>query len=200
MQGSQQLLLCLFPFSGVVWQNQLDNYTTHLQAQPLLADLPFERWAEVLEAVQNRGLLTPHEWSGFLRLQPIFPYFLKTRLGQQPPAIRRAIETAFWQYYDWLGGGLKDLMQSKEAQEKQAGQALAELEYENLYTALHLALAAESGSLNAYWAISRYLDATQDRQNIQRGLALGELVLNRLEKYPTKRLQEELTYRVHQGN
>ncbi len=33
---AQQLLLCLAPFTSVIWQNMLDRYTTHLREQPEL--------------------------------------------------------------------------------------------------------------------------------------------------------------------
>src|SRR5258707_3311531 len=82
---AQQLLLCLAPFTSVIWLDMLDRYTEHLRQQPALASLPFERWPEVLREAQNWGLLSPDPAiPSFLRLQPIFPYFLRNRL--QGPA------------------------------------------------------------------------------------------------------------------
>jgi tetratricopeptide (TPR) repeat protein len=81
---AQTLLLCLFPFTGVVnvMPNIFDGYINQLKQQPELASLPFEQFPDVLQAAQDWGLLTPHpEVSGYLQLQPILPYFLKARIA-----------------------------------------------------------------------------------------------------------------------
>jgi hypothetical protein len=75
--GAQQLLLCLAPFTSVINRNGLPQYTDALRKQPTLSHLPFERWEEVVEEAIHWGLLTPDQVSGYLRLQPVFPYFLK---------------------------------------------------------------------------------------------------------------------------
>ena len=184
---AQALLACLAPFTSVLNTRYLPQYTQALQQQPALAHLPYTRWPEVLKQAENWGLVSPHaEVSGVLTLQPILPYFLRSR-GQVPgqAAVREAIDTAFRQYYDGFGGAIAQLLQSKEAPERQAGQVLARLEYENLSTALHLALAAQVSILEIYRALSSYLDTTQDHA---RGLQLGEAVLPRLEAYPAEQL------------
>jgi len=186
---AQKLLLCFAPFTGVVLKDMLPQYTEKLQQQAVLADLPFEQWDSVLQESNNWGLLAPHpEIPVFLRLQPIFPYFMRNRLQSQPN-YQAAIETAFRQHYDEIGGALESLLNSKEAQEKQLGQMLVSFEYENLSKALDFALAAQVSILNPYRALSNYLDTTQENA---RGLALGESVLARLEKYPDEALQGKL--------
>lgn len=88
---AQNLLACLAPFTGVIRTDWLPQYTQQLRAQPALASLPFDRWGEVLAEAQNWGLLAPHEMGGgYLRLQPIFPYFLRTRLTAPSPQEERA--------------------------------------------------------------------------------------------------------------
>ena len=78
---AQQLLLCLAPFTSVIDTGALENYTAHLQQKPILETLPFERWQEVLQEAGNWGLLSPDpDIPRYLRLQPIFPYFLRNRL------------------------------------------------------------------------------------------------------------------------
>ena len=57
--------------------------------------------------------------------------------------VRQAIETAYREHYDQLGGMLYQLFESKKPQEKQVGQLLTSLEYENLVMALDLALEAQ---------------------------------------------------------
>ncbi len=154
---AQQLLLCLAPFTSVIDAGMLGNYTNHLQQQPTLASLPFERWPEVIREAQNWGLLSPDpDIPRFLRLQPIFPYFLRNRLHEPAQAeAKSAIETAFREHYDQIGGMLYGLLKSKEPQERQVGQILTTLEYENLVTALNLALKAQVSIHNLYFALSR---------------------------------------------
>ena len=102
---AQQLLLCLAPFTSVIWLDTLDDYTEQLRQQPALASLPFERWPEVLREAQNWGLLSPDpDIPGFLRLQPIFPYFLRSRLQEPAQAeVKQAVDSAFREYYQRLG-------------------------------------------------------------------------------------------------
>jgi hypothetical protein len=136
--GAQQLLLCLAPFTSVINRDWLPQYTEKLRQQPALSHLPFERWEEVVEEAIHWGLLTPDPVSGYLRLQPVFPYFLKNRWqAPQHAVLKPAVEIAFREFYDVLAAGFYQLLKSKEASEKQIGQLLAGLEYENLYTALH---------------------------------------------------------------
>ena len=184
---AQQLLLCLAPFTSVMWQDRLDEYTAHLRQQPALASLPFARWPEVIGEAQNWGLLgSDTDIPQFLHVQPILPYFLRNRLAEPGQAqVRQAIETAFRLHYDQLGDLLYQLLESKDPEERQVGQFLAGLEYENLVTALNLALAAQSSILNCYLPLSAYLEATQDQR---RGLELGKAVLERLEVYPAETL------------
>ena len=65
---------------------------------------------------------------------------------------------------------LYQLLNSKEPQERQVGQIVTSLEYENLVTALNLALEAQVSIHNPYFALSRYPYAAKDRY---RGLQFG---------------------------
>ena len=189
---TQQLLLCLAPFTSVIWLDMLDQYTNYLKQQPALSALPFDRWPEVIREAQNWGLLSPHDVPAFQRLQPIFPYFLRNRLHEPGSAeVRMAIEKAFREYYDQLSGILFMFLESKNPQEQRVGQALTALEYENLVTALNLALAAQVTIHNPYFTLSRYLDSHQDQS---RGLQLGQDVLNSLETYPRNKLESRLGF------
>ncbi|GAB6039507.1 tetratricopeptide repeat protein [Endothiovibrio diazotrophicus] len=183
---AQGLLECLAPFQGVVGTLWLEHYKERLRVQPELANLPFERWPEVLEEAQRWGLATPHELPGYLRLQPTVPYFLRGRLKGETR--RGAIDRAFHETMEAAGNTLAQLLQSKEPQERQIGQALTRLEYENLHHALRLALDAHASVFRLYRPLSLYLDTTHDEA---RGLALGETVLERLEGYATGELEGE---------
>jgi len=188
---AQQLLLCLAPFTSVIDTDALDNYTSHLRQQPVLANLQFERWQEVLQEAANWGLLSPDpDIPRFLRLQPIFPYFLRSRLNTKEQAEARvAVEIAFRHHYNQLGNSLYNLLTSKKPQEQQAGQLLIGLEYENLVTALNLALSEQVSIQSIYFPLSRSLDLQQDHP---RGLELGHAVLSRMEKYRSDKLSGSL--------
>jgi len=186
--AAQQLLLCLAPFVGVVPAQLLPQYTEFLQQQPALAKLPFAQWAAVLAEAKNWGLLTAHELPIYLRIQPTLPYFLRHRLQRQE-TLQAEIETAFRLFYEQIGDALGDLLQSKDPQQKQLGQALTGLEYENLHQALFLALEAQVSSLNLWLPLSLYLDTTQDHA---RGLELGQQVLARMEQYPPQTLRGQV--------
>ncbi len=182
---AQGLLNCLAPFTGVVNTRFLLQYTEQLKQQPALAGLPFEHWQEVLQEAVNWGLLNPHpEMPVVLQLQPVLPFFLRSRWQGQAD-LRGAVETAFRQLYDQVGGWICQLLDAKEAGQKQVGQVLAQFEYENLTTALDLALAAQVSILNPYVVLSAYLDSRHDEA---RGLALGKRVLERLEDYSPEQL------------
>jgi tetratricopeptide (TPR) repeat protein len=184
---AQQLLLCLALFTTVIDSGTLDNYTSHLRQQPVLATFQFERWSEVLQEAENWGLLSPDpNIPRFLRLQPIFPYFLRNRLHEPAQAeVKSAIETAFRQHYDQISGRLLGLLLSKDAQKRQVGQILTSLEYENLVTALKLALVAQVSIINLYGPLTNYLDTIQDQR---RGIELGQIIQDALEAYPVEQL------------
>lgn len=190
---AQGLLTCLAPFSAVVNQASIKNYTDKLRQQPALAHLPFERWEEVLQEAKQWGLLTPDpNVPGFLRLQPIFPYFLRGRLHTPEQAeVKRAVETVFHDYYEKMSGEITGLQQSKSVFEKLLGKELARLEYENIFTALNLALNEQASIVKPYTVLSNYLDATQDHH---RGLELGKTVLGQLEEYSPAKLAGPLGY------
>jgi tetratricopeptide (TPR) repeat protein len=103
--------------------------------------------------------------------------------------VREAIETAFREHYDELGRTLYQLLESKEPKEQQIGQLLAELEYENLMTALKLALETQVSIFQLSSPLSRYLDAMQDHR---RWLELGQAVMKGLEAYPSEKLTGRL--------
>ena len=188
---TQDLLACLAPFTSVININAIPAYIEKLREQTALSDLPFDRWQSVLQEAVNWGLLTPHhEVPIFMSLQPIFPYFLRSRLNSPMQAEKKmAIETAFRQHYDDIGYAIGTLLQSKEAKEKQHGQVLARFEYENLFTALNLALSARISILNIYLTLTFYINTIQDHR---KGLELGEAILASMETYPEEILKGQL--------
>ena len=157
---AQALLLCLAPFTAVINRNWLDQYTAELKAQPILADLPYEQWPMVLQEAISWGLLQPHEqFKDYLCLQPVFPYFLKSRLNDKTQTARKkAIEEAFRAYYNGMGGRLVHLISSKDAQERQTGHILIGVEEENLLGTVQIALRHKKDFWNAYTALNQYFN------------------------------------------
>ncbi|MBK9054622.1 MAG: hypothetical protein IPL78_28060 [Chloroflexi bacterium] len=179
---AQDMLLCLAPFTGVVNASWLAQYLGQLQKawgerekeKPGFSEKPgfltadAAQWQAVLQEAARWGLVANHEvGGGYLRLQPVLPYFLKTRLHDPAQATRQqVIETAFREHYQQVGQALSQLITSKQPQERQTGQALIGLEYENLLTAVNLALTAQSNFYDAYEALFRFLLALQQHQEI----------------------------------
>ena len=97
--------MALAPFTGVVFQPLIEKYIEHLRLQPALKDLPFQRMPEVLQQAQDWGLVTVDRMPGYLRLQPVLPYFLRTRLNKAPE-VRQAVETAYRAHYDGFASEL----------------------------------------------------------------------------------------------
>jgi tetratricopeptide (TPR) repeat protein len=181
--GAQDLLLCLAPFSCVLNTQALKKYSEALRQQPDLVCFSFERWSESLKEATDLGLLCPEPGAPlFLRLQPVLPYFLSSRLREAKRArYKQAIETAFYQHYEEYADVVSQLLESKDIQERQTGLVIARYEYENLLTALRLALGARASIFAVYRALSDILDADHGKQQ---GLALGEQMLSQLDQYP----------------
>ncbi|RKZ92838.1 MAG: Tfp pilus assembly protein PilF [Candidatus Parabeggiatoa sp. nov. 1] len=180
--ATQQLILCLAPFAGVINMYHMSQYTERLEQLPILADLPFKQWDMLLEEATNRGLLCqdPNVAVVFY-IQPIFPYLMRHRLHNAQPDVQQAINTAFRQHYEAIGEVLVDLLNSNKYEDKRLGKKLVSIEYDNLNHALELALAAQTSIHYIYWALSLYFETTQEHQQ---GLAVGEAVLARLANKP----------------
>ena len=99
--------------------------------------------------------------------------------------MKQAVEMAFREYYQRLGATLDNWLTSQDAQQRQIGQLLAGLEYENLVTALNLALEAQVSITGYYDALLHHLKAEQDPR---RGLTLFQTILDHFERYPAEKL------------
>ncbi|HQY92427.1 tetratricopeptide repeat protein [Caldilinea sp.] len=186
--GSQALLRCLAPFTGVVNLNWLEQYTVQLRAQPALANLPYDRWPEVLQQAADWGLLGGHEVQGYVRLQPTLAYFLRAGTTASDEQ-KEARNEAFRLHYEQVGIALERLMQSRKAEEKQRSQALAHLEYENLYCAMEMGLTRKTDFYYQFSALFEFLLARQDGS---RRLALCRTVASFRETYDSQQLQGEI--------
>jgi tetratricopeptide (TPR) repeat protein len=185
---AQALLACFAPFTGVINPNLLDGYQKALAEEPALAGLPLAHLSEVLERARSLGLVQRDAMGGTLLCpQPALSWFLTHRLAAADQAERRrAIERAYRKLYEEYASALYRLQEAKDdPAAPQLAEALIELEYANLGTALRFALDHRASIFNLNRVLSGHVDRLQDHR---RGLELGELVLTRLEQLPPEAL------------
>jgi tetratricopeptide (TPR) repeat protein len=196
-EPAQQLLLTLAPFTGVVNKNGLMNYSLHLLDQPVLTNLSCDCWDEVIKGAV--GLIKPHEdnWlaeNGYFSLQPVFPFFLKSRLNDPAQGERKeAIETAFREHYEGIGMVLDVSTNAKEAEQQQFGYMLIGVEYENIYNALQIALKQQESFLVIYKMLSDFLFKNHQYEQL---FILGRMVQQIVESYPNELLKGEAGYEL----
>ncbi|MFP5275410.1 tetratricopeptide repeat protein, partial [Coleofasciculus sp.] len=201
--AAQQLLLCLAPFSGFIRGDRIGNYVDKLQQLAPFQDYPFEEFDGAIQEAINWGLLSPspsptsrgeqidlspspsparrgEQDSPLLRIQPVFPYFLRMKLNQQDAAMREALREGFKRHYLTLAGAYQQLMKSKQAQERQLGIFFCQLEYENLYNALQLCLEKQE-TVDIFFCLFQYFLQIND---IQSNLKLSEFVCQAQAAYP----------------
>ncbi|BAZ31896.1 hypothetical protein NIES4074_43690 [Cylindrospermum sp. NIES-4074] len=192
-EEAQKLLLCLAPFSGFIFRGSIPNYIKQLQKLEPFRDSQFEKFDDAVQDAINWGLLSPinlspspspkrggGQESPLLRIQPVFPYFLKSKLVTVDAATREALQEGFKNHYIGLANYYYQLMQSKDAQERQWGIFFCKLEYENLYNGLQICLEKQE-NIYIFFCLSEYFTLNND---IQSGLKLSEFVCKAQESYP----------------
>ena len=182
--SAQRSLLCLALFSGFIDRNDLKNYAQHLQATGSeFADLTIEALDSAVGEAIDLGLLAPMSGNNpnLLTIQPVFPYFLKTKLAQSSAEFRSALRLGFKNHYEGLAKYYNKMMQSKDPQEKQLGQIFCKWEYENLYAALRICFDNQESSLTIYVCLQEYLEKTGNKKE---NLELAEAIRQSLESFP----------------
>jgi tetratricopeptide (TPR) repeat protein len=197
-ESAQQLLLCLAPFSGFIWRDGIPLYAEELKKLEPFKDYDFAGFDDAIQEAINWGLLSPIASSAseaidagndrLLSIQPVSPYFLQVRLNESTAEIQSALQDGFKNHYRSLADSYKQLMQSKDPQEKQLGIIFCRLEYENLHAALQTCL-QKQGSIDIYFCLDKYFEVTN---NTQDGLKIAEEVNEVLETYPVALIQGEL--------
>ncbi|WP_073071955.1 tetratricopeptide repeat protein [Phormidesmis priestleyi] len=181
---AQKLLVCLATFSGFLFHSALPQYAEQLRQLAPFERYPFEQFDGAIEEAIDWGLLSPINVDNphLLTIQPVFPYFLKTKLNQLDVATRKALSEGFKNHY--LGGArhYNRLMDSKEPQERQTGIDFCQLEYENLYNALQISLNAKDKlTIQIYACLNQYLGLVKDKKG---KFALAQSVYDKLAAYP----------------
>ena len=178
---AQRLLICLAPFTGFIYRNGISKYAEQLQKLEPFQDYDFANFDAAIQEAINWGLLEGMDESNrHLTIQPIFPYFLKTKLASLDEATRKALQEGFKNHYQGMAGSYNQLMESKDPQQRQMGIFFCRLEYENLYNALQTCLANQE-SIDIFFCLAEYLKVTEDIQN---RLKLSKFVCEAQESYP----------------
>ncbi|MFO5475347.1 MAG: Tfp pilus assembly protein PilF, partial [Dolichospermum sp.] len=190
---AQKLLICLAPFSGFIFREKMPDYIKELQKLEPFQNYQFYKLDDAIQEAINWGLLSPMDNdSPLLTIQPVFPYFLKTKLATIDAATREALQTGFKNHYLGLADSYNQLMESKEAQERQLGIFACKLEYENLYNGLQICLDKQE-SISIYFCLDEYFELINDNPS---NLKLAETVCQRLDNYSTAFIKSELGYQI----
>ncbi|TRU33244.1 MAG: tetratricopeptide repeat protein [Microcystis aeruginosa Ma_MB_F_20061100_S20] len=194
-EEAQKLLLCLAPFSGFIHRGFIRQYSQQLQQLEPLQGYQFDQFDAAIEEAIHWGLLSPmsEEMPYLLTIQPIFPYFLKTKLKELAPETQAAIWEGFKNHYREGADYYNGLLNSKNPQEKQLGILFCRWEYENLFNALQIALNQQEIVLTIIGCLHSYLDLNQDTQT---NLKLLEFVLETFENYPPEAKQGQVALEI----
>ncbi|MGD2182422.1 CHAT domain-containing protein [Lusitaniella coriacea LEGE 07167] len=208
---AQKLLVCLAPFSGFIDRTDIPRYVAQLQELEPFKGYEFEKFDGAIQEAINWGLLSPislttspsppaplpslgegsrrrQEDERFLLIQPLFPYFLKAKVKELDEATRDALWEGFKNHYRGLGGYYQQLMESKDARERQLGIAFCRWEYENLYNALLVCLEKQE-SVDIFFCLFYYFYISQD---IQSNLKLCNFVYQAHQNYPAEVYKSDL--------
>ncbi|GCL55621.1 hypothetical protein NIES3806_29730 [Microcystis aeruginosa NIES-3806] len=181
-EEAQKLLLCLAHFSGFIRADAIRLYSQQLQQLEPLQGYQFDQFDAAIEEAIHWGLLSPmsEELPYLLTIQPIFPYFLKTKLKELAPETQAAIWEGFKNHYRGLAGSYNNLLDSKNPQEKQWGILLCRWEYENLFNALQICLEKQE-NIGIFFCLNNYFSVTND---VSSKLKLCESVCQACQNYP----------------
>ncbi|MBD2178668.1 tetratricopeptide repeat protein [Pseudanabaena sp. FACHB-1998] len=178
---AQRLLICLAPFTGFIWRDEIPNYASQLQKLEPFQDYDFANFDAAIQEAINWGLLEGMDESNrLLTIQPIFPYFLKTKLATLAEATRKALQEGFKNHYQVLANSFNKLVGSKDAQAIKAGNFFCRVEYENLYYALQICLDNQE-NIDIFFCLYNYFEKIND---IGSKLKLSKFVVQEQKAYP----------------
>jgi tetratricopeptide (TPR) repeat protein len=190
---AQKLLICLAPFSGFVFRGNMPDYIKELEKLEAFQDYQFAKFDAAIQEAINWGLLSPHlHLPGLLTIQPILPYFLKSKLNIVDEKIRYSLCEGFKNYYQNLAENYEKFLSCHNAQEQELARFFCKIEYENLYNALEICLKNKE-SISIFFCLDKYLNIINDNQN---NLKLADKVFQCLNKYPSEFIETELGYQI----
>ncbi|KAM3097887.1 tetratricopeptide repeat protein [Phormidesmis sp. 146-35] len=191
---AQKLLLCLAPFSGVFNRLVLPTYAKQLKKLEPFQEYRFEQFDEAIQEAVSWGLLSPIpiDNPNLLEIQPVFPYFLKTKLDQLDVGTCEAISESFKNLYQELAEAFDQLMNSKKPQDRQQGIDCFRWESENLFKALKICLEKQE-CINISFCLGNYFDVINDSRS---ELELSTIVCNAIDTYSESFLSSNLGYQA----
>ena len=176
----QASLLLLAPFTATIPTGPiLDAYQDLLQQDDTVQALgPVDLAAAVAETARV-GLATPHpQMANMVQVQPVLPYFLRSRLRQQPH-LQAATSQAHYQLYTALRPAFRELLEAPGDPDKRAtGQAAIRAEYANLTTAVDHGLTTGQPIEPIIRSLYSYLEQTSQPT------ALRSLLDDAIARYP----------------
>jgi tetratricopeptide (TPR) repeat protein len=184
--AAQKLLVCLAPFNSFFVRNLMPQYAEILKQHEAFQAYDFDQFDAAIQEAIHWGLLSPinPENPGLLTLQPIFPYFLRTKLNTLDATTREALYDGFKAHYQNLAGSYQQLMKSKAPNERRLGLFFCRLEYENLYSALQISLARrENIDIQQIECLNKYFDLTGDKLE---QFKFVQFVYSALDAYPSE--------------
>jgi tetratricopeptide (TPR) repeat protein len=152
----QSSLLTLAPFTSVVPIIAFDDYHKLLRQHETVRQLGDLDIAGAVQAAIEVGLATKDS-PIHVRLQPMLPYFLRTRLAEQPQ-LEAAITRAHHGLYEQIGPALYGLLMSNAPGERSTGLAVTRTEYANLTSAFEYSIAHGLPLQRFVATLEEYLD------------------------------------------
>lgn len=192
--AAQKLLVCLAPFNSFVYRDGLKNYGKQLQQLAPFAEYDFGLFDGAVQEAIQWGLLSQMsaDRPRLLSIQPIFPYFLRTKLNELNAATREALYDGFKAHYQGLAESYNQLMSSKDSNERQLGISFCRLEYENLQSSLKASLEKKE-RIDIFFCLYTYFRLTANKDS---RLSLSKNVCEQLDEYPNDFLSGSEGYQV----
>ncbi len=179
--GARCLLACLSPVADVINPEFLVQYGQQLKKQKPLENLNVDQFTELIQEAFLRKLIQSHcDVPDFFKFRPPMPYLLKKIMDQLDPETQDAIQAAFVVHYGVVCWSIADLINSEEESKRKIGYLLIWIEYENILSALKLALDRQTSIMAIFSILHRYIEKTRD---YRKGLAIGEPILKKLKSY-----------------
>ena len=203
---AQKLLVCLAPFNGFIFRDALEDYSQQLSQREPFRDYDFSQFDAAIQEAIQWGLLSGINIDGsplpslekgrerLLTIQPIFPYFLRTKLHTLDAATRNALYDGFKAHYQGLAVSYQQLMQSKDSSQQQLGLLFSRLEYENIYAALRLSLEHQEEIFMLFsTCLNTYLERKGDKTE---KFKLAEWIYSKLERYSSEKRTPNLDLQI----
>ena len=159
----QASLLLLAPFTAVIPSGPaLDYYRDALLGDASVQATGAADLGRAVAETVRVGLAAPHpQLQGYVQVQPVLPYFLRSRL-RGDSQLQAATAQAHYQLYTALGGQLYELLVTPgDPQARADGQAGTRAEYANLTTALAHGLRTGQPIGNLIFPLDVYLAQAQ---------------------------------------